>query len=57
MAKSEGPSIWNFLHQMLRVSNTLNTLEPSFLGLDAQVNEDKQQHFYSICSEINKVLL
>ena len=38
MAKSEGPS---FTHQTLRV----NTLAPSFPGLDAPVNEDEHTTF------------
>ena len=71
MAKSEGPSIPNFMHQMLRVGHTEHTRTiipwigrtceytraPSFLGLDAPVNEDNIQHFNSISAEINKVLL
>ena len=47
MAKSEGLSISNFMHQMA----TLITLAPSFPRLDAPVNEDKHTTFNSISSE------
>ena len=55
MAKSEGPSISNFMHQMLTLGHTEHTT--SFPGLDAPVKEDKHTTVNSISSEINKVLL
>ena len=60
MAKSEGPSISNFMHQMLRVDHTDfmhqmlrvgHTEHTSFPRLDAPVNEDKYATFNSISSE------
>ena len=51
MAKSEGPSIPNFMHQMLRVSHTEHT-STIIPRLDAPLNEDKHTTFNSISSEV-----
>ena len=55
MAKSEGLSISNFMHQMLRVGHTEH--KRTIITRIAPVNEENLQHFCSICSEIIKVLL
>ena len=42
MAKSEGPSIWNFMHQMLTVGHTehTRTIIPGIGGLPQNASED-----------------